>query len=233
MTEPPDQMPAAGRGHLRASHADRDRVLGILKAAFVQGRLTKDELDARVSQAFVARTYADLAALTTDIPGAPAPAPRVPPAGARRRPLARAAAGSGGCLVIAFGAGQLIHLADPGATPGSIPKALIGPLFLLAFSAVIAALAILGCGVAASVGQRGSHTQLPPGRAPGTRGQASPRPPSPHPGRQLPPVDPGPRHTEAARSRRPWASLPGSGHCADGALAGSLPGNDQIIMGAP
>ena len=234
MTEPPDQMPAAtGRGHLRASHADREQVIEALKGAFVHGRLTRDELDLRVGRALAALTYADLAALTTDIPGAPAPAPRVPPAGARRRPLARAAAGSGGCLVIAFGAGQLIHLADPGATPGSIPKALIGPLFLLAFSAVIAALAILGCGVAASVGQRGSHTQLPPGRAPGTRGQASPRPPSPHPGRQLPPVDPGPRHTEAARSRRPWASLPGSGHCADGALAGSLPGNDQIIMGAP
>src|SRR5215831_19030503 len=58
-----DEMAAgeAGRGHLRASHADREHVIGMLKAAFVQGRLTKDELDARVSQAFVARTYADLA----------------------------------------------------------------------------------------------------------------------------------------------------------------------------
>jgi hypothetical protein len=38
----------AGRGHLRASHADREHVIGMLKTAFVQGRLTKDELDARV-----------------------------------------------------------------------------------------------------------------------------------------------------------------------------------------
>jgi len=40
--EPPDQMPA-GRGHLRASHADREQAVGILKAAFVQGMLAKDE----------------------------------------------------------------------------------------------------------------------------------------------------------------------------------------------
>jgi Domain of unknown function (DUF1707) len=57
-----------GRGYLRASHADREQVCGMLKAAFVQGRLTKDELDARVGQTFAARTYADLAALTADLP---------------------------------------------------------------------------------------------------------------------------------------------------------------------
>jgi hypothetical protein len=38
-------------------------VIGILKAAFVHGRLTKDELDTRAGQAFTARTYAELAAL--------------------------------------------------------------------------------------------------------------------------------------------------------------------------
>jgi len=36
-------MPAAGRSHLRASHADREQAVGILKAAFVQGMLAKDE----------------------------------------------------------------------------------------------------------------------------------------------------------------------------------------------
>ena len=68
MAEPPDQMPAAGRGHLRASHADRERVVGTLKAAFVQGMLTKDELDLRVGQTLGSRTYADLAALTAVLP---------------------------------------------------------------------------------------------------------------------------------------------------------------------
>jgi putative transcriptional regulator len=58
----------AGRGFLRASHADREHVIDVLKAAFVQGRLTKDELDLRVGQTFASRTFADLTALTADLP---------------------------------------------------------------------------------------------------------------------------------------------------------------------
>lgn len=60
-------MAAGGRGHVRASHTDRERVVETLKAAFVQGRLTKEELDARTGHALAARTYADLAALTADL----------------------------------------------------------------------------------------------------------------------------------------------------------------------
>ena len=55
-------------GRARASHADRDQVVEVLKAAFVQGRLTKDEFDARVGQTFASRTYAELAVITADIP---------------------------------------------------------------------------------------------------------------------------------------------------------------------
>jgi len=62
------QKAAADRGRLRASHADRERAVEVLKAAFVQGRLTKDELDARLGQAFASRTYSELAAVTADIP---------------------------------------------------------------------------------------------------------------------------------------------------------------------
>jgi hypothetical protein len=68
VTESPDPMAAAGRSHMRASHADREHVIDTLKAAFVQGRLTKDELDQRVGQAFAAKTYAELAALSADLP---------------------------------------------------------------------------------------------------------------------------------------------------------------------
>ena len=69
MAEPPGEMPAAGgRDHLRASHADREHVIGTLQAAFVQGRLGRDEFDLRVGQALASRTYADLAALTADLP---------------------------------------------------------------------------------------------------------------------------------------------------------------------
>jgi hypothetical protein len=55
---------------MRASHADREHVIGILKAAFIQGRLTKGELDSRISQAFGSRTYGELATVTADLPAA-------------------------------------------------------------------------------------------------------------------------------------------------------------------
>jgi hypothetical protein len=69
MAEPPDQMPAAaGGGRLRAANADREQVIGVLKTAFVQGMLTKEEFDLRVGQTFAARTSAQLAAITADLP---------------------------------------------------------------------------------------------------------------------------------------------------------------------
>src|ERR1700683_1589700 len=84
------------RARLRTSHADRNQAIDRLKAAFVHGRLTKDELVARTAKAYSARTYADLAALTADLPAAPAgaetPAPPVPrpqsppPSPSRRSP---------------------------------------------------------------------------------------------------------------------------------------------------
>jgi hypothetical protein len=55
-------------GRLRASHADREQAIDVLKAAFVQGRLTRDEFGLRVGQVFASRTYAELGALTADIP---------------------------------------------------------------------------------------------------------------------------------------------------------------------
>jgi hypothetical protein len=72
MAGPGDETATAedrGRGELRASHADREQVIGLLKAAFVQGMLAKDEFDQRVGQAFAARTHAELTALTADFPG--------------------------------------------------------------------------------------------------------------------------------------------------------------------
>src|SRR5258708_17123502 len=64
-------MTPAGDGRMRASTADRDRAVDVLKAGFAEGRLTKDEYDARVSQAYAARTYAELAMVTADLPGGP------------------------------------------------------------------------------------------------------------------------------------------------------------------
>ncbi len=83
MAGPGDEMAAEegrSRGNLRASHATREQVIGALKAAFVQGRLTEDELDARTGRVHASRTYAELAEVTADIPAEPtgAQSPRDP-----------------------------------------------------------------------------------------------------------------------------------------------------------
>jgi hypothetical protein len=89
MAGPGDEIAAAegqGRSEFRASHADREQVIEVLKAAFVHGRLAKDEFDLRVGQAFAARTHAELAAVTADLPAEPvtaAPFTAGPPAPAR------------------------------------------------------------------------------------------------------------------------------------------------------
>jgi hypothetical protein len=69
-TGPWDPMTAdaMGRGRFRASDADREQVIDALKAAFVQGLLTKDELGMRAGQALASRTDAELAVITADIP---------------------------------------------------------------------------------------------------------------------------------------------------------------------
>ncbi len=70
MTTGPGVDGAAGRGHLRASDADREQVIEVLKAAFAHGGLVKDEFEARIGQTFVSRTYADLAGVTAGLAGA-------------------------------------------------------------------------------------------------------------------------------------------------------------------
>lgn len=64
----------ADRGLLRASHADREQAIATLKVAFMQGRLTAGELAERAGQAYAAKTYAQLAEVTADIPAGRAPA---------------------------------------------------------------------------------------------------------------------------------------------------------------
>jgi Domain of unknown function (DUF1707)/Domain of unknown function (DUF4190) len=61
---------AAGgeRAKMRAADADRDRLVGLLTTAYSEGRLSKDEYDARLESALSARTYADLDQLVTDLP---------------------------------------------------------------------------------------------------------------------------------------------------------------------
>ena len=67
MTTGPGDDVAAGRGHLRASDADREQVIEVLKAAFAHGGLVKDEFEARIGQTFGSRTYAELADVTAGL----------------------------------------------------------------------------------------------------------------------------------------------------------------------
>ncbi|MFE9250512.1 DUF1707 domain-containing protein [Streptomyces sp. NPDC007088] len=64
-----------GQPELRASHADRDAVVDLLREAAGEGRLELDELEERVERALRARTYGELAPLTADLPGRHAPGP--------------------------------------------------------------------------------------------------------------------------------------------------------------
>jgi hypothetical protein len=73
--------PGGGRGQMRAADADRDRAVSFLTTAYTEGRLGKDEYDARLESALSARTYADLDRVVTDLPGARVgPVPRRAPA---------------------------------------------------------------------------------------------------------------------------------------------------------
>jgi hypothetical protein len=82
-------------GQLRASHRDRDRVVEVLRVAAGDGRLTAEELDQRLEAALTARTYADLAALTTDLPAANAPGPPAGLAVPEPKDVGRIECGSG------------------------------------------------------------------------------------------------------------------------------------------
>ena len=171
----PEEGTAAGRGHLKAAHADREHVIDLLKAAFVQDRLTKDELDARTGQALTARTYAELGVLTADIPATlPAARPPRQPARPQNRPkqahlVRNAAIGSVSCLTVAAAAFCYGASLDDHNTPWFL---------LLTLFALLAVPCIIAQAVATSIQQRRSRRQLPPrpgqgGRAPAVHRHSS------------------------------------------------------------
>jgi hypothetical protein len=203
MVSGPQGEMAARRGRLRASHADRNQVVDVLKAAYIEGRLTKDELDARLGQTLAARTYAELAALTADIPPgtklAPRPRPDRSPAEqsahwAAHRAVRSGLAAIGGIIVAVW------------VTAAAVGQPMVG-VVLAVFVVILAAVAsaLVGSAVGAALmlesrRQRRSRGRFPTRPASGAGGQASEHPPSARP---FPPADPGQQYAaEAARIRR-------------------------------
>lgn len=58
-----------GDAKIRASDAERERVAAALRDHLTAGRLTIEEFEDRLEQAFAAKTLGDLEGLMTDLPG--------------------------------------------------------------------------------------------------------------------------------------------------------------------
>jgi Domain of unknown function (DUF1707) len=199
--EPGDEIAAGAAGGRRmiASRADRDQVLDALKAAFVQGRLTKDEFDQRVGQ--VLATYAELDALTADIPAAPAETQLPEPAreSHNRKVIQRGtAAGAGGSM--AFAAAALMAFGAPAVAWVVVP--VVGLVMAVLLAGLLTLLSwVLEKGPSRRAAQRPPRD--PRGRA--LQGLASADSAEPPPRR----TGHDPRHTaEAARSRRGHVRTP-------------------------
>ncbi|NXY99532.1 DUF1707 and DUF2154 domain-containing protein [Streptomyces sp. BR123] len=97
MTDEGPQKPLQPLPELRASDADRERVVERLRDAVAEGRLDMEEFEERLEAAYTSRTYAELEPLTKDLPapgGAPAGVP-FPVAGAGDDPMWSARVGVG------------------------------------------------------------------------------------------------------------------------------------------
>jgi Domain of unknown function (DUF1707) len=207
MAGPGDEIAAGagGRGHLRASHTDREQVIGTLKAAFVQGMLAKDEFDARVGQTLAARTYADLAALTADLPAGPAAAKPPQPAPAQgeqkvQRP-GRWIAGATAAYASAWA--YELFLSPHGGDNPSFPLLILGGFLVYLGILIVSVGAII-----VNWQDKRSGGQSPRRPAPGAGGQGSRQLPSAGPIGQLPPADPGHQQSaEAAPIRGPRRPL--------------------------
>jgi len=188
---------AGALGQLRTSHADREQAVDVLKAAFVQGRLTKAEFDRRVGLVFASRTYADLDALTADIPDGVTSAQL--PAEHAREP-GRVLSFKTAARVGAVGAGPsmasaVVVVVQSGQVPALAGVLLVGLTGLFVAGLLAALLMLVSWVVRRS--QRAGAQGLPPGPA-GLASRRRPRAP------QLPSARDDPRHTaEAARSRLP------------------------------
>jgi hypothetical protein len=161
MAWPGDETPGGigERGHLRASHADRDQVIDTLKAAFVAGMLGKDELELRVDRALASRTCSELADITVDLPAGLAGEQSPNPAqAATGQPLVQPAQIITGATMLYLGA----WLSVPGSAAAAL--AVLGGFYYLCIVAIAVAT------IFENRHDERSGRQLPKGHAPGAGG---------------------------------------------------------------
>lgn len=190
---------AGGQGRLRASYADREQVIEVLKVAFVQGRLDGDELGLRVGRALGSRTHADLAALTADLP---AGLTRAQPRRRPRKPAVKQSAAAVACASGVFAVGLGAAAAgDGGVVAGLVVGAAAGCVVATLLTVLLLFHAWL---------EKRAGSQAPRGLPPGTGGEACQGVTPAGSAGQLPRISRDPQHTaEAARSRLPRLPLPG------------------------
>ena len=133
---------AGGLGRLRASDADRERVIDALKVAYADNLVTKDELLTGVGQALGSRTYAELDVVTGAIPVRP---PRPIPA-RLLRVHELSAEGVAACYRAIMATATLAVLALVAALFSGAPAA--GMLMLVAAGSAIGTLTLIGSGCA-------------------------------------------------------------------------------------
>jgi hypothetical protein len=165
------------QGSMRASSADRERAVDVLKAGFAEGRLTQDEYNDRMGRAYSARTYGELATLTADLPAGvgpmpawPVPAYQPPPTGTNSMAIAAVVLGVAEFFTAGLTAIPAVvcgHIArrqmkltsqrgDGLATSGLV----LGYMAIIFWSVLIAASLV---GVAISIAHNGQFGGGPPG----------------------------------------------------------------------
>ena len=193
MAEPGDEITAGASGHdrLRTSHADREQVIGVLKAAFVQGRLARAEFDVRVGQAFASGTYAELAAVTADLPAGLASARPPPPARAEGEPRIPRPGPVLAVATVLYAGVWVYAILFPRGGDNDANDVLVfvgGFVYLLL-------LLMIGTPILADRLNQRFAGQLPRRPGSGAGGQAPPRILGSDSGGQLPTADHGHRHT--------------------------------------
>lgn len=209
MASPGDETAGAeSQVRLRASAADREQVIEVLKAAFVHDRITKDELDQRIGKVLASRTYGELNVLTADIPGAlirarPAE-PARPPDVSKKKLIRRTS-------ISVTGTGFVLAEVVALATHSNPVFGVIAGMVAGAFTAglLAALLTLIAWAIDRNSGRQPSQG-APPGALDTAARQPAPDDPAgqPRPSSRRP--RPGAEAAHSGLSRSPLAGLPSS-----------------------